>query len=296
MTVTYQINGFNLDKTDMCKVMDGTEYSCALAPRRLDLTIPGISGQVPMWNDPLDALKLTLQLRVLRPRRAPQTTLHTNVRLVQGVFRAGGFLQSSGAQGPLFVTRNRDGQQVNAIAQLETLSAAQYNHAGGFADMTAVLNIPLGMWQDAATEEFTFASTGTGSVNVTANYPASFQTFLPITNALLRARGPLTSVAIKDQISGTGVLWVAGATALAAGQYALIDPYNMNARRLTSASWDMTTGTDARGGLYSIWNGPFMVSTLFIGDVPTPATAIDITFGGATTASQVIVQLHRSEP
>lgn len=288
MPVTYQINGYNLDKANMCKVMEGTEYAGALAPRRLDISIPGITGELPLWNDPLGPMKLTLNLRVLKPRTASRTVLHTNVRLVQGVFRGGGFLQTSGADAPLFVIRNRDGQQVKALAQLETMSSPEYYHMGAYADFTAVLNIPLGMWQQDLAEEFIFPAG-------TTNYPGSFQTFLPIPNTLLRVNGPLTSAAIKDQISGTGVLWTAGASPLLAGQFILIDPYNMNARRLTSASWNMTDGTDARGGLYSIWNGPFTVATLFLGDVPTPATVMDATFTGGNASTRVTVRLNRSE-
>ena len=75
MAVTFELNGFPLDKKDFCKVMEGTEYSSALSMRRVNLESPGLHGQIPMWFDPLDTLKIALRLRVLKPRLSPLWSL-----------------------------------------------------------------------------------------------------------------------------------------------------------------------------------------------------------------------------
>jgi hypothetical protein len=248
MAVTFEVNGFPLNKTNVCKVMEGTEYSSAITMRRLNIESPGLHGQIPMWLDPLDTLKCTLRLRVLRPRKSAQTVLHNNVRLIQGVFRPGGFLATqSSIVTPLEVIRDRDGLRVRAFAQLETMSQAEYSHTGGFADMTVVLNIPRGIWESTTTEDVNFVANLNGQTYSTAE-----KTVLPF-YPLVRVAGPFTSVIVRDVHSGTGVMW-SRSPGISNGRFLLIDPYTMGAWDKATNGWDPNDpGTnDARAGLFEV--------------------------------------------
>lgn len=294
MAVTFSINGFPLDKKDVCKVMEGTEYSSAVVARRVNIESPGIHGQIPMWADPLDTMKFTLRLRVLKPRKSAQTVLHDNVRLIQSLFRVGGNqAATSGVIASLEIVRNRDGQQVRCFAQVETMSQAEYSHTGGFADMTVVLNIPRGVWESTTTEDVSFSPNLNGQA-----YSTAAKTVLPF-YPLVRVAGPFTSVIVRDTHSNTGVLWTR-TPGISAGRFLLIDPYTMGAWDKSSNGWDPTDpGTnDARSGLYEVGNGPLNATRGFIGSTPVISTGIDVTMTGspAPTGTPVTLRGRYAEP
>jgi len=293
MAVTFSVNGYPLDKKDVCKVMEGTEYSSAITMRRLNIEAPGLHGQIPMWIDPLDTLKLTLRLRVLRERKAAQTVLHNNVRLVQSLFRPGGYLVSlPSVLTPLEIVRDRDGLQVRAFAQLETMSQADYSHAGGFADLTVVLNLPRGVWESTTTEDVSFVANLNGQ-----SYSTAAKTVLPF-YPLVRVAGPVTSVTVRDLYSNTGVLWTRSPGILS-GRFLLIDPYTMGAWDMATNSWDPTTApgvNDARNGLYEIGNGPLNATRLVSGSTGLVSTGIDTTLNPTAGGTPITLRGRYTEP
>jgi hypothetical protein len=292
MAVTFEINGFLLDKKDVCKVMEGTEYSSAVTMRRLNIDSPGLHGQIPMWIDPLDVLKVTLRLRVLKPRKSAQTVLHNNVRLIQSLFRPGGYLASqSSIVTPLEIIRDRDGLRVRAFAQLETMSQAEYSHTGGFADMTVVLNIPRGVWESTTSEDVSFAANVNGQA-----YSTAAKTVLPF-YPLVRVAGPFTSVQVRDTHSNTGVLWTRS-PGISSGRFLLIDPYTMGAWDKATNGWDPTDpGTnDARSGLYEIGNGPLNATRSYVGTTPVILTGIDTSMLGGSGGTPITLRGRYTEP
>lgn len=292
MAVTFEVNGFPLDKKDVCKVMEGTEYSSAVTMRRLNLESPGLHGQIPMWMDPLDTLKVALRLRVLKPRKSAQTVLHENVRLIQSVFRAGSYLAADPSiETPLEIIRNRDGLQVRAFAQLETMSQAEYSHTGGFADMTVVLNIPRGIWESTVSEDVSFVGNLNGQ-----SYSTAAKTVLPF-YPLVRVAGPITSVIVKDTHSNTGVLWTRS-PGIVTGRFLLIDPYTMGAWDKATNGWSPTDpGTnDARNGLYEVGNGPLNATRVLIGSTPVISTGIDVTLTPSSGGTPVTLRGRYAEP
>ena len=292
MAVTYEINGFPLDKANVCKVMEGTDYSSAVTMRRVNIESPGLHGQVPMWFDPLDVLKCTLRLRVLKQRKAAQTTLHNNVRSVQALFRPGGYMASqSSLVTPLELIRDRDGLRVRSFCQLETMSAAEYSHTGGFADMTVVLNIPRGVWESTTSEDVSFVANLNGQT-----YSTAAKTVLPFF-PLIRVAGPITSVQIRDTHSNTGVLWTRS-PGISSGRFLLIDPYTMGAWDKATNGWDPADpGTnDARSGLYEIGNGPYNATRSYVGSTPVISTGVDTVVNPAAGGTPITLRGRYTEP
>lgn len=292
MAVTFEVNGFKLDTANVCKVLEGTEYSSAVAVRRVNLESPGLHGQVPMWMDPLDTLKIQLRLRALKPRGAAQTVLHNNVRTIQGLFRAGGYIQSqSSIITPLEVIRDRDGLRMRALAQLESISPVDYSHTGGFADMTVVLNAPRGVWESTTTEDAVFV----GNVNG-QSYSTGVKTVLPF-YPLIRVAGPLTSVTIRDVFSNTGVMWTRS-PGITSGRFLLIDPYLMGAWDKATNGFDPNDpGTnDARAYLHEIGNGPFNATSFRTSTTPVTLSSIDVVLLGGTGGTPVTLRGRYTEP
>lgn len=292
MAVTFEVNGFKLDTANVCKVLEGTEYSSALAPRRVNLDTPGMHGQVPMWMDPLDTLKITLRLRVLKARGAAQTFLHNNVRTIQGLFRPGGYIQSqSSIITPLEIIRDRDGLRVRALVQLESMSQAEYSHTGGFADMTVVLNAPRGMWESTTTEDVNFVGNLNGQ-----SYSTAAKSVLPF-YPLIRVAGPFTSVTIRDVFSNTGVMWTRS-PGISSGRWLLIDPYLMGAWDKATNGFDPNDpGTnDARAYLHEIGNGPFNATSFRFSTTPIVSTGVDVIIVGGSGGTPVTLRGRYTEP
>lgn len=294
MAVTFEINGFALDKKDVCKVMEGTEYSSAVALRRANVEPPGLHGQIPMWADPLETMKISLRLRVLKPRKSAQTVLHSNVRLIQSLFRAGGYVQDNSAiLAPLELIRDRDGLRVRALAQLEAMSQAEYSHTGGYADMTVLLNAPRGAWESTTTEDVNFVANLNGQTYITAE-----KSVLPL-YPLIRVAGPFFSVTVRDTYSNTGVLWTRS-PGISSGRFLLIDPYTMGAWDKSTNGWSPSDpGTnDARNSLFEIGNGPLNATANRTGTTPIVSSGIDVTMlaSGPITGTPVTLRGRYTEP
>src|SRR5690606_1736764 len=59
MAIGYTLEGFNLHQPDIgFRLLEGTEFASTIAPRRVNISVRNMHGEVPMWNDPLDTTTL----------------------------------------------------------------------------------------------------------------------------------------------------------------------------------------------------------------------------------------------
>lgn len=122
----------------------------------------------------------------------------------------------------------------------------------------------------------------------------------PVTDGLIRIKGPIAangSVTIQDRGNAfRSVTFSAGATAIAATEYIVIDMATLAARKQTSAVWTMTTGTDVGALITTSSDGAFYLSPAKGANWPAgpysyTVTAIAV---GQTTATAIDFQLRRS--
>jgi hypothetical protein len=117
---------------------------------------------------------------------------------------------------------------------------------------------------------------------------------LPITDALLRAIGPMSSLFIKDNLSNTGVTWgqlILGGS-VPAGKMLLIDVGAMDAAIVSTDTWDLTSGTPAAASLTFLGNGPLSLTSRLTGSGTTPTSSVSITIGG--TGNQLIIRSRKA--
>ena len=52
----YTIEGFNLHQPELgFYLLEGSSYASEISPRRVNLEVPGVHGEIPQWNDPLSS-------------------------------------------------------------------------------------------------------------------------------------------------------------------------------------------------------------------------------------------------
>lgn len=213
--VRYFINDYNLTQPDRgIKLMQGTEWASAISPRRFDLEIPMWHGQVAMWHDPIDTMKVTFEVEiqarsqsVLRQRYNDFVSLCGTgkwipVRLER--YR-GIFLMSDTEHDP--ADNNRPyGEYANA--QLESLSAPEYEHAAMRLTTTCVFNVPVGQWRSHKIYTQAFPERGGPYRCVVAKVSS-----VPVYSMVIRVQGGpggnrnLAFWSLVDRWSQTGVAW-----------------------------------------------------------------------------------------
>lgn len=129
--------------------------------------------------------------------------------------------------------------------------------------LTIVMERPGAFWQSL--EEYPMTQNvgnGTSTVDLTLGGVAGNST-APITEGYLRIRGAFASnatITIRDRALLDRVLVIRAASTLTTSQYLLIEMKRLNARLLTSDTWSMTAGTDARSWLELTGDGGFTFS------------------------------------
>lgn len=241
MATAYEINGFLIGGNAVTVgmyLLDGTEYAPALAPRRAVLEVPGTHFSIPQWNDPLSEITVSLRIRVAG---ADPEDLAARWNTLMG-------LLGMGTNQPITLTRLRGTLRETAAAQLASMATPDFSCPSRRADTTLVFNVPGGAWRGAQTDETFF--------NGTRTLPNALLSTVPIADALLRLRGPATSLLVQDDTSQTAVFWGDGSGTVGADQWLVIDPRYMRARLHSSESWSVTSGTNVTGALEFRGNGP----------------------------------------
>lgn len=242
MATAYKINGYTIGGnaiTSGMYLLEGTEYAPALAPRRAVIEVPGRHYSIPMWNDPLSEITVSLKIRVIDT--TPEA-LASRWNVLMG-------LLGMGTNQPVTLTRVRGSIEETADAQLVSMNTPDWSCPSSRADATIIFNIPGGAWRGPQTDVQFF----NGSTNV---LPNALSSTVPITDALLQLRGPATSLTVTDNTSATTIFWGDGSSTVGTDQFLLIDPSYMRARLHTTESWSFNGGTNVTGALEFRGNGP----------------------------------------
>lgn len=215
MSLTYSIQGFDLHQPDKgFKLLVGSSFAPPVSPRRVDLELPHMHGQVPLWDDPLSAQKLTLKVRIEDPDPAGLQQKWEHLRS----------LMWTGSNRGLTIRRVMAGQVTSAFGQLETMNEPDFWLARGMIDVVMLFNIPYGRWQSIESYEHELEPTQGKTVEV----PFVADSTAPVTDALFRVEGPTQSnwsFSIEDRTSRTGFSLNVN-DPLDEGEYVIVDPGN----------------------------------------------------------------------
>jgi len=214
MSLTYSIQGFDLHQPDIgFKLLVGSSFAPAVSPRRVDLEIPRVHGQVPLWDDPLSAQKLTLKVRIedSDPDQLRQKWEHLRA------------LMWTGSNRGLTIRRVMAGQVTSTFGQLETMSEPDFWLARGMIDVVMLFNIPSGRWESIQTYEH-LLPVNEEEVHI----PFVARSTAPVSNALFRISGPVGQnfvLSVMDNTTGTGFR-INRTEHVSFGEYLLVDPAN----------------------------------------------------------------------
>jgi hypothetical protein len=248
----------------------GSSWRPLVQVRTKSLEIPDVHGTtaigLPVFETPQVSFRLRTDI-------GAQDTVEAMTNELIGLLAAPG----------LTLGRDSGGIVTSAVPRLLSISDEEFiwNHSARFV---ALLDIP-GVFLRAA------------SLDTTPTVVVSGQTYTlsglgvgtaPVTDAVLRFLGPLTSVSAIDPVSGTGVSWTG---TLAAATYLYLHPNTMTARTSASSSAWASGGTDVSGtmsrqpsGTLQIW--PRMVAL----DPSVRSSRLTVTGTGFTGATALSVR------
>lgn len=279
MSVRYGIGDFTFPSTTQQSglwLLEGTEYAPALAARRAVVEIPNVHYQVPLFNDPMSAVTVGMSIRV---QGTNADDLATRWDFLISLFGAG-----LGTYVPL--SRYRGTKPVEmAEAQLVSTTSPDYYCSANRIDVQAVFNIPGGAWRSNGRVIQDFPA-NTGDTPSTAANASN----MPITDAVIRIPGPLTSAFIADGLSGTGVSWSGGTQTVPVGSFLYIYCDLMVAEITTDPFYPPPNsgGTPASGKLAFTGNGPLVLKSTKLGPMLVPYSTISvITTGGTAGPVQI---------
>lgn len=263
MSITYSINGFVLENRTQANgifLLEGTEYAPAVSPRRSTVEIPGVHYAVPQWNNPLSAITVNLSLRL---QATSPEGLQDYWHMVSGMLGMGSGL-------PVELSRIRGNTVETAEAELVSTSAPDFSHVRNRLDVQVVFSIPRGAWRGEETDE----DISPGS-NVSSSIVESSSR--PITDALIRAPGPVGLLEILDNISRTGLEWSKGSLVVPEGGFLLVETETLTARIVDTDTWDMSEGEPASGRLAFVGYGPLALTSRWVGGEPSSSISLTLT-------------------
>ena len=207
-----------------------TEYAPALAPRVATVEIPNTHYSVPMFDDPLSQVTISLAVRLQGSSANTLRLLWNNLigRLYMGTNR------------PINVLRTRDTVVEQADAKLISTSAPDFDCGRNRLDATIVLALPGGGWRGDYVEQ----QLGDGDNQSLTTIVNSTR---PISDAMLRVLGPMDVLEVYDVTSRTGIRWDRSTT-VPSLQYLLVDVASMQARIQTTQTLGHLAGHPRRRG------------------------------------------------
>ena len=235
---TYTVDGVPMDRAEWY-LTPATRQRALPAKRGVSVEVPGRSGQLPVTGLDEDASTVTLGLFVTAAR--PDGTegdlpeMNANLDALLGMF---------GTEHRLLDVRYFPGPGVERQADAMVLAGSEPDIDVPIrrARVQLVLTLPGVYWRDPITRTWSAPLTGTRGVTTLAGSTA------PITDAVVRVKGPATSPSVTDVATG---LTVAYTGTLTGSQWLLIDCGSMRAARVTSDTWDLAAGTDVTGSVDS---------------------------------------------
>lgn len=268
--MAYTLNGFQIGGKSQPQggvwLLDESQYAPSLEPRVASVEIPNIHYVVPMFDDPLNQINLTLAIRLLGTDPDDLRGLWNNFtgRLYMGV------------NSPMAVVRQRGTNTDSADAKLVTSTSPDFTCIRNLLDVTLTLVIPGGAWRGPFVEQ----QLGIGNDQILTTVQQSTR---PITDAMLRILGPLDTADIYDPVSRTGIYWD-GPTSVPNNQYLLIDVASMQARIQTTQTWDISQGTRADAGLSYTGYRPLTLTPRWNNPEATPDVHVNVTLTGGAAA------------
>jgi hypothetical protein len=210
------------------------------ARRASDVSLPNVDGSLPSLNDALEPISFGLQMWLRGtdadgavPAPGSRTRFRENLDELLHLF---------GKRHALLDVRevvDGSGTERRALAKVTASIAPEENVTGSAGVFSVALSIPAGVWEDAATADWTTTGAAITAAEVTTLRGATER----INDAVVLVTGPANNPRVTDPATG---MWVQLSANLAAGQF----------WRFSSATWASrygaglglgsadTTGTD----------------------------------------------------
>lgn len=276
--INYTINGFNLNQPELgFRLMEQTEYASSIAPRRVNITVPMMHGEIPAWNDPLDTTQILIRVRITD--EDPEE-LENKWNYLQAML-------GTGQNNPIVLRRENEKHNLFAHVQLQSMTQPDFYCAAGIITTTILLHNPSGRWQAVTEEDQTMVVPGAQQEVVTARYSSA-----PITDSLWRIRGPISTISVHNPWNDTGWEWRAPA-AVPADTWVIVDTRNYQVWRNTSDDWDARE-VDVSRGLMTIGNG--MLALTPVPGIPYGNTSniTTVSASGHSSATELVVRSRRT--
>lgn len=269
----YTIDGVPLsDPRHRWRLHRQSQRRTPVAFRSVDVDVPGVDGNIPIYGESIDATALALEISVY----GTPEQIEERVQFLRALLGR--------TTGPLIV-----GKRGGLVADAKPASISDPVMTAHYARLSATLTIPSGVWRGPQATWTHPDPTTTATQTVDTLDGAS----RPITDALILITGPATTPIVTDTATDSTIRYTGQ---VPDGQKLLIDTRHWRAARGSSVSWS-STGTNASTGLEA--TGPASDVTVFpltprpgLTDAGALTTAPAITFSASGTDSTTTVQIR----
>lgn len=247
-----------------------------VAFRSVDVSVPGVDGNIPIYGENVEATALALELNVY----GSPVQIENRVNFLRSLLGR--------TTGPLTVER-RGG----LVADAKPVSISDPVMTDHYARISVTLSIPAGVWRGPSAT-WVHSDPLSTDADVVDTLDGGSR---PITDVLVLITGPATTPEVEDVATGSRLRYTGS---VPAGQKLLIDTSRWRATLGAGVSWG-STGTNATASI--VGTGPRSDTTLFPltpipgltpGGDPTTAPAIAFTATGTTSATTVQIRSRTS--
>lgn len=230
----YTIDGVPLsDPHYRWRVHRETQRRTPVAFRSVDVDVPGVDGNIPIYGENVEATALALELNVYGSPEQVEERVN--------------FLRSllGRTTGPLHV-----GKRGGLVAEAKPAAISDPVMVDHYARLSVTLSIPSGVWRGA---EETWTHPAPAS---SAPVATPIRSSRPITDSLILITGPANTPIVEDAATGATVRY---GGSVPAGQKLLIDCTEWRANLSSGTTWG-TSGSNATSDLDN--TGPMSDVTL----------------------------------
>ena len=230
----YTIDGVPLsDPLYRWRLHRETQRRTPVAFRSVDVDVPGVDGNIPIYGENVEATALGLEVNVYGSPGEVEERVN--------------FLRSllGRTTGPLIV-----GKRGGLVAEAKPAAISDPVMVDHYARLSVTLTIPAGVWRGVE-ETWTHPAPASSAAVATP-----IRSSRPITDSLILITGPANTPIVEDAASGAIVRY---GGSVPSGQKLLIDCANWRANLSSGTTWD-TTGSNATSDLDN--TGPISDVTL----------------------------------
>lgn len=274
----YLINGFRVHQPDEgFRLMEDTQFASEISPRRVNLQVPRMHGEIPAWDDPIDSTGVVIRVRIQDPDpdMLERKWNHLRAHALLGGNRA------------VILVRESELSNTSAQVQLESMTQPDFWCAAGIVDTTMIFHNPSGRWQESTPEVQPLLLPGTEQEVFTVS-----ESTAPITNALLRVQGPVSSFEIRNDANNTGLYW-SGSSSVSSGDYLLIDCENFEAWINSNSDWDARQSNVSRW-LLSEGIGPLSLTPIPSVTIGSNTSSVTTSSSGTSSDTELHIQARRT--